>query len=276
MAYTVPNTGLIRPWQHSKNRYIHRSFEMFAGTAASGTITIPCPGRLVAVRYGKAAATRFGALTAATTGALTIKAETTNGVQIFADATLGSVSGDWVPLGTTAVDEARAVTAATDAFSGGFPVRGGVFVDLATITDGEHIVVDMLFRLCTYVKIDLIAESGADGTGAATKTVRLGNAGVLSAVALDFQNMPATTDVVVRADEATTGLALFRSDNSLTDLAPSLVGRPGADEGNAATAATDGTESGNGFAQGLVVELTGADIFTSGDEKVVTELWIDD
>ena len=118
MAYTLPNTGIIRPWNVSKNRYIHRRMQLTVGGSgkgggstgtASDTIDIPGPGRLVAITYGGPNTTDSlsGAPVALTTGALTLKAETTAGVQIFTDADLSSVpTTPPVPVGTTALDEA--------------------------------------------------------------------------------------------------------------------------------------------------------------------------
>ena len=287
MAYTLPNIGIIRPWEFSKNRYIHRRIQLTVGgsgkgggatTVASDTLGIPCPGRLIGITYGTQNLTDSlsGAPVVATSGALVLKAETTAGVQIFTDADLSSVpTTPPLALGTTSLDEAFAATAATDAFSGGFPVRGGVFATVTSGTDTEVIFVDCWFRLCTYVKLELSAQSGADGTGAVTRLVRLGNAGTLSAVAVDYQNMPVTTDILIKADN-TNGTTLFTRTSSATDIAPSLVGRPGSDEAIAASAATDGTDSGNFFKQGLFIDVAQADIFTTGDEKIVLEMWIDD
>lgn len=287
MAYTLPNTGVIRPWNYSKNRYIHRRIQLTVGGSgkgggstgtASDTIGIPCPGRLIAVTYGKQNTTDSlsGAPVAATSGALVLKAETTAGVQIFTDADLSSVpTTPPLPVGTTAIDEAAGATAATDAFSGGFPVRGGVYAEISSGTDGEVIFVDCWFRLCTWVKLELSSQSGADGSGVVTRAVNLGNAGTLSAIAVDYQNMPATTDLLIKADN-TNGTTLFTRSNSVTDIAPSLLGRPGADEAIAATAATDGTESAYCFKQGLFFDVAQADAFTSGNEKIVIECWIDD
>jgi len=287
VAYTLRNIGLIRPWNVSKNRYIHRRIQLTVGgsgigggatTTASYTLGIPAPGRLVAVTYGTPNLTDSlsGAPVVATSGALTLKAETTAGVQIFTDADLSSVpTTPPLPVGTTAVDEAGAATAATDAFSGGFPVRGGVFASIASGTDTEVIYVDCWFRLCTWAKLELVAQSGADGTGAVTRLLNLGNAGTLAALAIDYQNMPTTTDLLIKADN-TNGTTLFTRSNSATDLAPSLLGRPGADEAINATAATDGTESGYCFKKGLFFDVAQADIFTSGDEKIIVECWIDD
>lgn len=283
MAYTTPNIGIIKPRQRDNARYIHRSIKLTVGGAgigggatgtASDVLATP-PGRLVAVNYGlKNATDTYGAPVAATGGALVLKAETTAGVQIFTDGDISSVPTSPLPVGTTAKDEGNAATAATDAFSGGFPVRSGVFASITGGTDAEVVIVDLWFRLCTYVKLELTAQSGADGSAVVTRTVPLNGAGVLAAVAIDYSNMPATTDLLIKAD-STNGPTLFTNANSATDLAPTLLGRPGADEAINATAATDGTECGNAFKRGLFFDVAQADAFTTGDEKIVVECWID-
>ena len=273
MAYTTPNTGIIRP--PLGKRYVHRQVRLTVPTptaTVSETVTIPCPGRLVAVGYGIYTGTSYGA---ATSGALVIKADTTNGVQVFTDADLSSVPTVVNPVGTTAIDETGAATASTDGYSGGFPVRGGVHVAVTSGTQTEVITVDMWFRLCTYVKMDLVSTSGADGSGQCDRQVRLNGAGVLAAIAVDYQNMPNTTDLIVYADD-TSSPALLSIASSNTDIAPSLVGTVGKDEEISASAVTDGTECGNAFKRGLYVTMRQADAYTSGNEKIVMELWIDD
>jgi hypothetical protein len=287
VAYTVPNTGLVRPFKASQNRYIHRRAKLVVGGSGIGggttgtaqlTVPIPGPGRLVGITYGTQNLTDSlsGAPVAPTGGALIVKAETTAGVQIFTDADISSVpTTPPVPVGGPAIDEGGAATAATDAFSGGFPVRSGVFVEITGGTDTEVILVDMWFRLCTYAKLELSSQSGADGAGAVTRTLNLGNAGTLAALAIDYQNMPNTTDILIKADN-TNGTTLFTRTSSNTDVLPTLLGRPGADEGVAATAATDGTEGGYFFKRGLFFSVAEADAFTTGNEKIVVECWIDD
>ncbi len=283
MAYTTPNTGIMRPWNYTNNRYVHRRAVLTVGGSgkgggttgtASDVVSIPCPGRLIAIAYGLQGA---GAIpeNGVTGGTLVVKAETTAGAQILSHASLNTEQLTPAPIGTTSLDEGRAATAATDGFSGGFPVRSGVHLAVSSGTDTEIIVVDLYFRLCTYVKLDLVAQSGADGTGAVSRTIPLGNAGVLAAVAIDFQNTPATADVTIKAD-ATGGAVLFTSTDSLTDLAPTCLGSPGLDEAKNATAATDGTECGNAFRGGLFVSVAQTDIFTGGDEHTIVEMWIDD
>lgn len=286
MAYTTPNIGLIRPWQSKgRRRYGIYSASMlvggsddaggtFATTTANKTIKVP-PGRIVGVQYGKRTAAETYA--AATSGALTTKAESTAGVQIFTDAALTSVQDGFAPVGTTAVDEGRAATAATDGFSGGFPIRGGIFSSIASGTDGERIVVDYLVRHTTYAKVFLRAV-GSAGSATASYVLDLGGPGVLAAVAVDFGSaLPAaTTDLTITADDATTGTALFTSTNSVTDLAPSLIGRPGLDEAVNVTAATDGTEACNGFKKLLIVKIDQTDAYAGATTDTLVELWIDD
>ena len=291
MAYTLPNTGIMRPWNYSVNRYIHRRLSMTVGAGidpstgatyttgiTGGSVSIPCPGRLIAITYGKPNLTDSlsGAPVAATGGALFVKAETVAGVQIWTDGDISSVpTTPPIPVGTTALDEGFAATAATDAYSGGFPIRQGVAANVTGGTDGETIFVDMWFRLCTWVKLELSSQSGADGSGIVTRAVNLGNAGTLSAIAIDYQNMPVTTDILIKADN-TNGTTLFTRTSSATDVAPTLLGRPGSDEAINATAVTDGTESASVFKKGLFFDVAEADAFTTGNEKIVFECWIDD
>lgn len=284
MAYTTPNTGIIRPWTHSKQRYVHRQLTMTCPNPTASvidTVSIPGPGRLVAIQYSLNdgyATDPYTLGSALTSGALTLKAETTAGAQIWTDANLAStVSTRPNAIGTTAGDETNAATAATDGFSGGFPLRKGVFATFSSGTADEVLVVDMWFRLCTYVKLDLVSQTGADASGAVTRYVGLGNAGVLSAVAVDYQNISSgtTADILIKAD-STNGPTLWGNASSTTDIAPTLVGGPALDEAVNAGAATDGTESGNAFRRGLFVDVAQSDAFTSGNERIIMELWIDD
>ena len=166
-------------------------------------------------------------------------------------------------------------TAATDAFSGGFPVRGGVFGSIATGTDGEVCFVDMWFRLCTWFKISLSSQSGADGAGVVTRAVNFGNAGSLAAIAIDYQNMPTTTDILIKADN-TNGTTLFTGTSSRTRTSRLRSGSPGYGRGHQRLAATDGTEGANVFKQGLFFSVAEADAFTTGNELILIEGWVDD
>jgi hypothetical protein len=274
MAYTLLNKGVVHPPRGP--RYIHRRAVLnpiggAGSSVATATVPTPCAARLIAYEIDYTSQ-------AATTDIL-FKADTTAGVTI---KTILNVNTDisLKPLGTTAIKSDAAVTSAVDAFSGGFPVRSGVFIDVAQADDSsagnKSIVVDLYFRLCSHVQLEMVAQSGVDGSAVATKFLPLNRCGSLAAVALDYQNMPATTDLIIKAD-STSGLQLFinHATGSNTDLAPTLVGRAGEDEGVAVTAATDGTEGANMFKTGLFFDMAQADAFTSGDEKIVVECWID-
>lgn len=271
MAYTTPNQTLIFPGKG--NRYLHKKVFLRpvgadGSAVATAQVTTP-PGRLVAlgVDFSNQPAT-IDTL---------IKADTTAGVTLFTLADATDVAFP-TPVGAVANDEATGATAATDAFSGGFPVRSGVFIDIAQAdgqTSGDETVdIDLIFRTCTYLKMDLVTQSGADGAGVVTRFVDLHGPGVLAAVAVDYQNTPATADLIIKAD-STGGTALFTRASSQTDVVPKLVGRPGADEALNATAATDGTECGNAFKRGLFFDVAESDAFTSGNERIIVECWID-
>ena len=277
MAYTTPNTRIIRPWDKTHLRYVHRRSVMTidGAGAAEATQTIPAPGRLVSIAYGAPNTTEsMGIGAALTSGALTVKSETTAGIQLFTDADLSSVPTLPTAVGTTSGDETGAATAATDAFSGGLPCRSGTFLSVASGTEAEVLVVDCYYRLSTYILMDLVAQSGADGTGAVTRYVPLGGPGVLAAITVDYQNTPATADILIKAD-STNGPTLNGRASSQTDLAPRLMGAPGMDEAAAATAATDGTESGLAFKRGLFFDIAQSDIFTNGNERIIIECWVD-
>jgi hypothetical protein len=231
--------------------------------AATAQVGIPHPGRLIAIKT-TASATQAGTLV--------IKRDTTDGVQIWTD---GDISSDVAlsPVGTTNIAEDAAAAAATDGFSGGFPVVSGVHLTYASANAVAH-TVRMLFRLCTYAVVDLVAQSGADGSGVVTKFLNLGGPGVLTALQVDYQNEPSTTDILIKAD-STDGDTLFTRTSSLTDIAPKLLGSPGVDEAINVTAATDGTEAGSGFHRGLFFDVAQANAFTSSDERIIIEIWAD-
>lgn len=235
--------------------------------AAVATVKTP-PGRLVgyAIDYQNQPATTDVLIKTDNFDGATVATHTNNAT----DITLR-------PCGTTAVDEGRAATAATDGFNGGYPIRSGIFIDVAQgdgqTSGDEAIVFDFFVEVDTYVCVDLVAQSGADGAGVVTRFVDLNGAGNLCAVAIDFQNTPNTADLIIKAD-STSGLTLFTSSNSSTDLAASLLGRPGQDEAANASAATDGTQAANCFKRGLFLDLAQTDAFTSGNEHTLVEMWI--
>jgi hypothetical protein len=231
--------------------------------AATAQIGIPHPGRLIAIKTVSSATQA---------GTLVIKRDTTDGVQVWTD---GDISSDVAlsAIGTAAMDEAAGATAATDGFSGGFPVVSGVHLTYASANAVAH-TVSMLFRLCTYFYVDLVSQSGADGSGVVTKFVDLSGPGVLTALQVDYQNVPATTDILIKND-STNGDTLFTRTSSLTDIAPKLLGAPALDEAINAGAATDGTEAGAGFHRGLFFDVAQSDAFTSSNERIIIECWCD-
>lgn len=119
-----------------------------------------------------------------------------------------------------------------------------------------------------------LVPTGADGSAATTATLMAGKAGFVRALAIDYQNQPATTDILIK-DSTTAGATLFTRTNSNTDVALTPVAMPGIDEAGAATAATDVGSGGFPFRRGLFVSVAQGDGQTSGDEKIVLELLVE-
>jgi hypothetical protein len=173
-----------------------------------------------------------------------------------------------------AVDEGRNATAATDGVEGGAFIKKGVYVKvIENDALAEAMVVDLWFERLRLETVELIAQSGADGAGAVTRTLDLNGAGTLLGVQFDFQNTPATADVVIKADSSA-GETLFTSTSSQTDFGPSALGIIGLDEGNAAVAATDGIGGGQPFRRGLYFDVAESDAFTTGNERILVYAWI--
>lgn len=115
---------------------------------------------------------------------------------------------------------------------------------------------------------------GADGSAVVTKLVGINHPGFLRAIAIDYQNQPATTDILVKADN-TDGATLFTRTSSNTDLALTPVAMPGVDEGGAATAATDVGSGGFPFKRDLFIDVAQGDGQTSGNEAIVIDLLVE-
>jgi hypothetical protein len=113
-----------------------------------------------------------------------------------------------------------------------------------------------------------VAPVGADGSAVATATILAGQAGFVRAIAIDYQNQPTTTDILIK-DSTTSGATLFTRTSSNTDLALTPVAMPGIDEAGAATAATDVGSGGWPFLRGLFIDVAQGDGQTSGNEKIV-------
>lgn len=108
---------------------------------------------------------------------------------------------------------------------------------------------------------------GSDGSAVATASLALGRPGFVRAIKINFENQPATTDIVVKADGSSGAtLGTFTSGN--TDIALKPVGMPGIDEGNAALAATDASAGGWPFLTGLYISVAEADSSTADDHYI--------
>lgn len=115
---------------------------------------------------------------------------------------------------------------------------------------------------------------GADGAAAVTSDVICkGKHGFIRAIKVDYQNLPATTDIVITDGY---GNVLFTRTSSATDIAFSPCGRPGVDETGAATAATDGVSGGFPFISGFSIAVAESDGQTSGDEKLVIDFLVEE
>lgn len=205
---------------------------------------------------------------------LVLKRDTSAGATIFTNTSSNTDFGP-SPVGTTAIDEAGGATAATDGISGGIPVTSGVYFDVAQgdgqTSGNEKIIVYLWIEDCYHKQITL-APVGADGSAVATRQVSLPRPGYISHVKVDYQNQPNTTDIVIYRDDVN-GAAMLTLTSSNTDIAAAAVGRPGIDEANGASAATDGMAGGYFFHNGFYIDVAQGDGQTSGDEKIVFDFW---
>ena len=119
----------------------------------------------------------------------------------------------------------------------------------------------------------VLKPAGADGSAAAAASFSVGKHGFIRSLAIDYQNQPATTDILIKDGYGNT---LFTRTSSATDIAMSNCGRPGVDETGAATAATDGVGGGFPFISGCYVTVAEGDGQTSGDEKIVIDLIVEE
>jgi len=225
-----------------------------------------------------AAMVRFIGITYAAAPATTdvvIKADNSAGATIFTKANVNTTFAP-VAVGTAAINATNGPTAATDATAGGFPVRGGINIDVAQADPVTSVTVDVWFDLVRFVRCELNPLGGA-GTSAVNKDVRIGEAGVIRAVSVTYTNQALTTDLVISADTAGGGgNALLTLTNTNTNIAPkacTLTG--GQNASGAAIAATDGTSGGMPFRHLLNFDVAQADDSANGAKPIVVELWID-
>lgn len=116
---------------------------------------------------------------------------------------------------------------------------------------------------------------GADGAAVVTYSLDTGPA-VIRCLAVDYQNQPATTDLVIRSNDAS-GDVLFTASNTATDIIPRPVTMTGGiDEAGAAIAATDGTAGGMPVKSGIYFDVAQADGQTSGDEVIIVDVWYEE
>jgi hypothetical protein len=181
---------------------------------------------------------------------------------------------------TAGVDEGNAAIAATDGTAGGMPVRDGFIVDVAQ-SDAltAALIVDVWYEEVEYIRTTL-RPVGADGSAADSRLVFLDGrrAGIVRAIAVDYQNQPATADLTIKADVAgdlSGGTTVFTAANTATDIPTSPVGMPAANETAAATAATDATDGGWPFKSNLLISVAQGDGQVGGDELINVDLWID-
>lgn len=255
-------------------RVLHRAVTLVpagsAGSAVAEAFVPTPPGRVthVAIDYvGTAAATTDVVLTADGLS------DGSTGTAFF---TVDDNATDIAPrpIGSpAATDEARNATAATDGTEGGRFVKTGVHIDIHDADPNEAIKVEFWLERLRYDVTELVAQSGADGTGVVTRTLNMNGAGNLIGIHVDFQNTPATADLLVKADN-TDGYTILTSTSSQTDFGPVAIGQVGGDETNAAVAATDGIGGGGVFRRGLFFDVAQTDIFTGGNEKIVVHTWV--
>jgi hypothetical protein len=112
---------------------------------------------------------------------------------------------------------------------------------------------------------------GADGSAVFTGALTTGPA-LIMALAIDYQNQPATADLLIKADNVN-GATLFTRSNSATDVAQIAVAIPALDEAGGALAATDIGAGGVPVRGGLWFDLAQGDGQTSGDELIFVDVW---
>ena len=263
-----------------ETRVFHRQLRVTttgsAGSAAGVAYASLPPCRLTHLKIDSNAA-------AAATQDVVIKtdglSDGSTGTTVFTATNLGTTDIAIRALGQpNAVDEGRNATgtagAYTDGLEGGAFIKNGVAVVIAQgDAQTDAVIVDLWFETLRLETVTLIAQSGADGAGVVTRTLNLNGAGTLLALKFDFQNTPATADVVIK-DTDTSGTTLFTSTSSQTDFGPAALGIIGVDEANGATAATDGVAGGQPFRRGLFFDVAETDAFTSSNEQIVIDCWI--
>lgn len=263
-----------------RGRLRHRQIRLTTtGAAGSAVATgfMPLMARTMGEGLNTAAIVRAIAVDYTTQPATTdllVKADSSTGATLL---TASNTNTDiaLTCVGMPGIDEATAAIAVTDASAGGWPIRYGLYFDVAQgdpVVDG--LVIDVLVEEVAYRRVT-VAPVGVDGSAVVTRLVDMNRPGFVRAIAVDYQNQPATTDLVIKRDSSA-GTTLLTNTNGNTDIPAKPVGNPAAiDETNAATAATDATDGGWPFLRGLYIDVAQADGQTSGDELIVLDFWMD-
>jgi hypothetical protein len=114
---------------------------------------------------------------------------------------------------------------------------------------------------------------GADGSALVVDRVSTGPA-IIRAIAVDYQNQPATTVFALKAELNGTAAETLFSFTGNTDIAAKPVSMTaGVDEAGAALAATDASAGGLPVRGGLIVDVSLGDGQTSGNELIVFDVW---
>lgn len=216
--------------------------------------------------------------TFAATTDVVVKADNSSGATILTKTNLAATYAPVAvgsPSAFTQLNTATAfiATAATDATAGGFPVRGGINVDVAQ-ADPVEIVIDVFFDIVRFVVVRLDPIGGA-GTSVVTKTVNIGSAGIVRAISCDVTTPAATTDITIKENSSTGATLLVMTDVTADFSARGVTLAAGQDEAGAAIAATDASSGGLPFRQGLFFDVAQADDSSTGTKPIVFELWID-
>lgn len=113
---------------------------------------------------------------------------------------------------------------------------------------------------------------GGAGVATGNATLSLGRPGIVRAMAVDWgATAPATSDLTVKADSSS-GLVIFSTANTVTDITAKPVAMPGMDETGAATAATDVGSGGFPVSSGIYVQVDQSNALAPA---VAVDFWIE-
>lgn len=117
--------------------------------------------------------------------------------------------------------------------------------------------------------------TGSAGSATATLQWTTGYPGVVRFIKVNYgSGVPATTDLVIKADNSD-GRTLFTKTDNTTDIELTPVGMPGIDEGGAAVAATDSSSGGFPFLSGLYFDIAQADPYVNSTDEIIIDILYD-